>query len=150
MRLGAKTAVVPTTRHSLRLPFARARPHLIKPLVANRRRSLDSPGQASDHRVRIPILGQVGVWPALGLPSNKEFDMTLYRNLNGDSSVASYETTENSIHIVFRSGTYRNYLYDHSRPGQPMVDRMKALAAQGSGLNSYITTTVRKSYARKW
>lgn len=76
--------------------------------------------------------------------------MTPYRNLNGDSNVVSYEITEDSIHVVFRSGTYRNYRYDHSRPGKGMVDRMKALAAQGRGLNSYITTTVRKSYARKW
>ena len=76
--------------------------------------------------------------------------MTPYRNLSGDSNVLSYEETETSIHIVFRSGTHRNYLYDHSRPGKAMVDRMKALAAQGHGLNSYITTTVRKSYVRKW
>ena len=76
--------------------------------------------------------------------------MTPYRNLNGDSSVVSYETTEDSIHVAFRSGTYRNYLYDHSRPGKIIVDCMKALAAQGHGLKPYITTTVRKSYARKW
>lgn len=76
--------------------------------------------------------------------------MTPYRNLNGDSNVLSYETTENSIHVVFRSGTDRNYLYDHSRPGKAMVDHMKALADQGHGLNSYISTTVRKSYSRKW
>ena len=76
--------------------------------------------------------------------------MTPYRNLNGDSNVVSYETTEDSIHLVFRSGTNRNYLYDHSRPGKSMVDRMKALAAQGHGLNSYIGTTVRQSYAKKW
>lgn len=76
--------------------------------------------------------------------------MTPYRNLNGDSGVLSYETTEDSIHVVFSSGAHRNYLYNHSRPGKAMVDRMKLLAAQGRGLNSYITTTVRKSYARKW
>ena len=76
--------------------------------------------------------------------------MTPYRNLNGDSNVVSYETTEDSIHVVFASGTNRNYLYNHSRPGRQMVDHMKALAAQGYGLNSYISTTVRQSYARKW
>jgi len=76
--------------------------------------------------------------------------MTPYRNLNGDSNVVAYETTEDSIHVVFASGTNRNYLYNHSRPGQQMVDRMKALAAQGYGLNSYISTTVRQSYAKKW
>lgn len=76
--------------------------------------------------------------------------MKPYLNLNGDSGIVSYETTENSIHIVFGSGTYRNYLYDHSRPGKAMVDRMKTLADEGRGLNSYITTTVRKSYAKRW
>lgn len=76
--------------------------------------------------------------------------MTPYKNLNGDSNVVSYEIAENSIHVVFRSGAYRNYLYDHSRPGKGMVDRMKALAVEGRGLNSYVGTTVRKSYARKW
>jgi len=76
--------------------------------------------------------------------------MTPYRNLNGDSNVISYEIMEDSIHVVFASGTNRNYLYDHSRPGKQMVDRMKELAAQGRGLNSYISTTVRQSYAKKW
>ena len=76
--------------------------------------------------------------------------MTPYRNLNGTSNVVSYEAKEDSIHVVFKSGTHRNYLYDHSRPGKPMVDRMKALAAQGHGLNSYIGTTVRQNFAKKW
>lgn len=76
--------------------------------------------------------------------------MTPYRNLNGDSNVVSYATTDDSIHVVFASGTYRNYLYNHSRPGKQMVDRMKALAAEGRGLNSYISTTVRRSFAEKW
>jgi hypothetical protein len=73
-----------------------------------------------------------------------------YKNLSGKSNVVSYETTDSSIHIVFRSGAHRNYLYDQSRPGKAMVDRMKILAEQGSGLNSYITEVVRKSFARKW
>ena len=76
--------------------------------------------------------------------------MTPYLNLNGNSNVVSYETTDDSIHVVFRDGTCRNYIYDYTRPGKTMVDHMKALAAQGHGLNSYIGTTVKKSYARKW
>lgn len=83
-------------------------------------------------------------------PKQEGIAMTPYRNLNGDSNVVSYETTEDSIRLVFRSGTYRNYLYNHFRPGKAIVDRMKALAVQGHGLNSYITTIVRKGYARKW
>ncbi len=76
--------------------------------------------------------------------------MTPYRNKNGDSNVVSYETTEDSIHVVFRDGITRNYLYNYSRPGKIMVDRMKVLAAQGHGLNSYIGTTVKKNFAKKW
>ncbi|MBB5882352.1 hypothetical protein GGR74_003574 [Xanthomonas arboricola] len=76
--------------------------------------------------------------------------MTAYSNLNRDSSVLSYEITEDSIHIVFQSGRFRNYLYNNHQPGKSIVDHMKALAVQGRGLNSYISKTVRKSYARKW
>jgi hypothetical protein len=61
-----------------------------------------------------------------------------------------YETTEDSIHLVFASGTFRNYLYNHAKPGKAMVDVMKVLAAQGRGLNSYVTTTVRSNFSRKW
>ncbi len=76
--------------------------------------------------------------------------MTPYRNLRGNSNVVSYETAEESIHVVFKSGRYRNYLYNSVRPGQTVVEKMKVLAAQGYGLNSYISSTVKDRYARKW
>lgn len=76
--------------------------------------------------------------------------MTPYRNLGGNSNVVSYEVTEDSILVVFKSGTYRNYLYDANRPGKMVVERMKALASQGRGLNSYISSVVKEGYARKW
>lgn len=76
--------------------------------------------------------------------------MTPYRNLHGNSNVVSYEISEDSIHVVFKSGMLRNYLYNHLRPGKAVVDRMKALAIQGHGLNSYIGTTVKSNYAKKW
>lgn len=76
--------------------------------------------------------------------------MTPYRNLSGNSDVATYEATEGSIHVVFKSGRFRNYLYNSVRPGQVVVERMKALAAQGRGLNSYISSVVKDRYARKW
>lgn len=75
--------------------------------------------------------------------------MTPYRNLNGDSAVISYETTEDSIHVVFKSGAHRNYLYDYSRPGKSQVDQMKFLASQGHGLCAFINKSV-KSYSKKW
>ena len=76
--------------------------------------------------------------------------MTPYRNLGGNSNVVSYEATEEPIHVVFKSGRYRNYLYNSVRPGQIVMERMKALAAQGFGLNSYISSVVKDRYARKW
>jgi len=77
-------------------------------------------------------------------------EMTPYRNLNGDSNVVSYEASEDSIIVVFRSGRYSHYLYNSFRPGRAVVERMKTLAAQGHGLNSYISSTVKDNFARKW
>ena len=76
--------------------------------------------------------------------------MTPYRNLSGESNVISFETTEDSIHVVFRSGAHRNYLYDSVRPGQSVVNQMKELATQGRGLNSFISRVVKSSFSRKW
>lgn len=76
--------------------------------------------------------------------------MTPYRNLNGNSNIASYEATEDSITVVFKSGSCRSYRYDYSRPGKSIVERMKSLAAQGYGLNSYIASVVKDNFSRKW
>lgn len=76
--------------------------------------------------------------------------MTPYRNLSGDSNVAAYEMDEDSILVVFKSGACRNYLYDSIRPGKMVVEKMKALAAQGHGLNSYISSVVKSNFSRKW
>ncbi|WP_090941498.1 hypothetical protein [Azotobacter beijerinckii] len=76
--------------------------------------------------------------------------MTPYKNTNGDSNVEAYEIGVDSITVRFMSGTHRNYLYNSARPGTAIVEKMKALAIQGHGLNSYISTTVRSNFARKW
>ena len=76
--------------------------------------------------------------------------MKKYKNLRGNSSVLSYESGVDFIHVVFCKGSYRNYLYNSIVPGTNHVDRMKVLAEQGYGLGSYISTTVKSRYARKW
>lgn len=76
--------------------------------------------------------------------------MTTYRNLDGNSNVLAFEANEDSILVIFKSGACRNYLYNGVRPGRAIVEQMKALAAQGRGLNSYISSVVKDSYARKW
>jgi len=76
--------------------------------------------------------------------------MTPYKNIHGNSNVLSYEITEISIHVLFKSGTQRNYLYDSNKPGAAIVETMKKLAQQGYGLNSYISKTVKSNFAKKW
>lgn len=76
--------------------------------------------------------------------------MKPYRNLNGNSNIVSYEITEDSIQVVFKSGAQRNYLYNYVSPGRDIVEKMKVLAEQGHGLNSYISSTVKDRYAKKW
>lgn len=76
--------------------------------------------------------------------------MTPYRNLNGSSNIHSYQISEDSIHVVFKSGRQRNYVYNHQTPGKMIVDQMKFLAISGSGLNAYISSIVKSRYAEKW
>jgi hypothetical protein len=76
--------------------------------------------------------------------------MTPYLNLSGNSNVVAYKITEDTIQVVFKSGSYRNYLYNSFRPGRVRVEQMKALALQGQGLNSYISSFVKSNYAMKW
>lgn len=76
--------------------------------------------------------------------------MTLYKNLNGNSNVKSYEIFTDSIQVEFKTGRYRNYLYNEQRPGIVILNQMKKLAVQGYGLNSYISTTVGSNYFKKW
>ena len=73
--------------------------------------------------------------------------MPEYANHGGESPIVRYELSPDSITITFSDGS--TYLYDAERPGPILVDRMKALAATGRGLDTYILTEVRKNYARK-
>ena len=76
--------------------------------------------------------------------------MPQYKNLDGDSGIESYEISDDSITVTFRSGKERHYLYTHQKPGEVMVEKMKSLAIQGKGLNEYINTVVKKQYENKW
>ena len=76
--------------------------------------------------------------------------MTPYRNLNGDSNVVAYEANEDSIHVIFKNGTFRNNLYYVVSPGRAVVEQVKALAVQGRDLNSYISSVEKDNYSKKW
>lgn len=68
--------------------------------------------------------------------------MPAYLNLHGDSGISSYEIGSDFIAVTFKEGRFRTYVYTYARPGAAYVEAMKALAAQGYGLNSYISTNV--------
>ncbi|KPY56750.1 Uncharacterized protein ALO94_04145 [Pseudomonas syringae pv. spinaceae] len=73
--------------------------------------------------------------------------MERYGNLGGNSNVARYEISADSIIVEFGDGS--QYLYDGTRPGQESVADLQRFARAGQGLNSYISRVVRKNYARK-
>lgn len=73
--------------------------------------------------------------------------MRRYKNLSGISGVIAYETTDDSITVEFEGG--ETYLYTFQSTGQAQVEKMKALAAAGKGLSTFISRYVRESYAAK-
>jgi hypothetical protein len=74
--------------------------------------------------------------------------MENYKNLGGDSGVLAFELGGDSILVQFRDGSL--YLYNYQSTGKDNVERMKKLALDGVGLNSFISRVVRKSYAKKF
>lgn len=73
--------------------------------------------------------------------------MERYKNLGGDSGVAAYEIGQDFIRVQFSDGSI--YLYNYASTGPQNIEHMKQLARNGQGLNSFISKTVRKAYARK-
>ena len=73
--------------------------------------------------------------------------MEPYKDIGGDSGISAFELGRGTITIRFSDGGI--YLYDGSRPGAAHVERMRALAIAGNGLNTYINRHVRDRYAAK-
>lgn len=73
--------------------------------------------------------------------------MPAYANRGGDSGVVAYEITADSITVEFKDGW--KYVYDATNPGASIVATMKSLAQTGEGLNSFISTVVKKNFASK-
>ena len=74
--------------------------------------------------------------------------MERYKNLGGDSGVVAYELATGCIVVQFKDGW--KYEYTNQSAGAAAVAKMHRLAAAGQGLNSFISTTVRKAYSRKF
>lgn len=73
--------------------------------------------------------------------------MQRYKNLHGDSGVIAYEIGARDIKVKFRDGAI--YLYNYDSAGAENVEKMKALAKQGAGLSTFISTHVRERYAAR-
>lgn len=73
--------------------------------------------------------------------------MTRYRNLGGNSGISAYESGLDYIKVRFNDGGL--YLYTYSSTGSGYIEKMKALAKRGVGLNSFIGRYVRKRYQSK-
>lgn len=73
--------------------------------------------------------------------------MERYRNIGGNSGIRSYEIGADSIIIEFSDGG--KYLYNNQSTGSSNIERMKTLAVSGRGLNSFISTTIKKRFASK-
>lgn len=73
--------------------------------------------------------------------------MERYRNLGGDSGVVQYELSPGAIVVQFSDGSM--YEYTNQSAGSSSIATMHRLAVSGRGLNSFISTTVRKGYSRK-
>jgi hypothetical protein len=71
--------------------------------------------------------------------------MKRYRNLGGDSGVASYELGVDYINVVFKGGK-KPYRWSYRKAGQQHVETMKQLAESGHGLNSYIMKRVKNLF----
>jgi hypothetical protein len=71
--------------------------------------------------------------------------MEHYSNAGGNSGVTGYECGPESIAVKFSDGHV--YTYTYASCGAGNCEQMKRLAAQGSGLNSFIMRNVRTGYA---
>lgn len=73
--------------------------------------------------------------------------MEIYKDINNDSGVISYEIGNTFIRVKF-NGTAKIYTYTYSSAGIEIVERMKQLAKVGDGLNSYIKTYANSLYEK--
>lgn len=72
--------------------------------------------------------------------------MEAYKNLYGNSSIVAFDIGNDYISVKFSDG--KIYRYSYKSAGTDKVERMKLLAKQGSGLNSYIMRFAKYDYER--
>jgi hypothetical protein len=73
--------------------------------------------------------------------------MKKYKNLEGSSGVTRYEVQPESIVVEFNDAD--RYLYTYTSSGKKAIEKMKLLAAEGKGLSTYISQSVKEKFAKK-
>lgn len=63
------------------------------------------------------------------------------------SGIIGYDISPESILIEFKGGT--KYLYDYKTTGKEIVENMKILAINGTGLHSYILKNAKSKHVKK-
>lgn len=74
--------------------------------------------------------------------------MQQYKNLGGDSNVTAFLIGEDYIDVQFDGSAI--YRYSYKSAGSDKVEKMKRLAVQGYGLNSFIMRYARMDYEKKF
>jgi hypothetical protein len=74
--------------------------------------------------------------------------MTRYGNRSGDSGVTAYSLAPGRITVQFQDGW--KYEYTVRSTGHEDIATMQRLAKAGRGLSTFISTTVRERYDRKF
>lgn len=75
--------------------------------------------------------------------------MEQYKNLSDLSKVTGYESGDDFIIVEFEKNpdyTHTTYKYTYDSAGRGNVEKMKELAQDGWGLNSYINAKARDLY----
>ena len=70
-----------------------------------------------------------------------------YKNLSGDSNVATFEIRKDQIVVKFKDHTVYRYTNQSADPAN--IAKMKTLALAGKGLGTFIKTTVKDRFQRK-
>lgn len=73
--------------------------------------------------------------------------MERYKDIDNDSGVEAFEIKPDYIDVKFK-GTAKVYRYSYASAGQDNVEKMKILAKNGEGLNSFIMKHVKFKYVR--
>lgn len=73
--------------------------------------------------------------------------MRPYRAVDHESGVVAYELQPQAILVEFRNGSRYRYTYEST--GADQVERMKRLAASGTGLATFISQEIRTAYAQR-